>query len=81
MWLDPGETTTVVLELGERAFAYWQPETDRPAPDPAAAAIPMFVTPESVPSGWRVDPGAYDLHIGRSSADIAHVAEVAITGS
>jgi beta-glucosidase len=21
---------------------------------------------------WRVDPGTYELHVGRSSADIAH---------
>jgi hypothetical protein len=22
--------------------------------------------------GWRIDPGRYELHLGRSSADIAH---------
>ncbi len=26
--------------------------------------------------GWRVDPGTYELHVGRSSADIAHVVSV-----
>jgi beta-glucosidase len=26
--------------------------------------------------GWRVDPGRYELHVGRSSADIAHVVSV-----
>ena len=25
---------------------------------------------------WRVDPGTYELHLGRSSADIAHVVSV-----
>jgi beta-glucosidase len=25
---------------------------------------------------WRVDPGTYELHVGRSSADIAHVVSV-----
>jgi beta-glucosidase len=29
--------------------------------------------------GWRVDAGAYALRIGRSSAEIAHVIEVAVT--
>ncbi|MGH8478398.1 MAG: fibronectin type III-like domain-contianing protein [Gammaproteobacteria bacterium] len=33
VWLDPGETATVSLELDERAFAYWQPG------DPDWAAI------------------------------------------
>ena len=54
VWLDPGETTTVRLELDARAFAYW----DLAAP------------------GWRVDPGSYELHVGRSSADIAQVVSV-----
>jgi beta-glucosidase len=27
-------------------------------------------------TGWRVDPGAYELHVGRSSADIAHVLSI-----
>jgi beta-glucosidase len=52
--LDPGEQTTVTLELDERAFAYWDP--------PA--------------SGWRVDPGTYEVRVGRSSAEIAHVVSV-----
>jgi beta-glucosidase len=26
--------------------------------------------------GWRTDPGTYELHVGRSSADIAHVVSV-----
>ncbi len=79
VWLDPGERATVSLELGERAFAYWQPETDRPAPDPLTAGVPFFTTPDAPAPGWRVDPGTYDLHVGRSSTDIAHVAEVSVT--
>ncbi|HZP29614.1 MAG TPA: glycoside hydrolase family 3 C-terminal domain-containing protein [Acidimicrobiia bacterium] len=57
VWLDPGETGTVTLELdGERAFASW---------DPASA-------------GWVVEPGVYELHVGRSAADIAHVVPVTV---
>jgi hypothetical protein len=29
-------------------------------------------------SGWQVDPGRYELHIGRSSADIAHVVPIRV---
>jgi hypothetical protein len=28
--------------------------------------------------GWRVDAGEYVLHVGRSSADIAHVVAVEV---
>ena len=27
-------------------------------------------------TGWRVDPGTYELHVGRSSVDVAHVVSV-----
>jgi hypothetical protein len=30
--------------------------------------------------GWRIDPGRYELHVGRSSAAIDHVLPVEITG-
>ena len=59
--LDPGEPTTVALELDERAFAYWDPGDPR--------------TDDATP-GWRVDPGTYTLHVGRSSADITRVLTV-----
>jgi beta-glucosidase len=49
--LEPGESETVVFELDERAFAYWN-------------------------SGWRVDPGVYRIHAGRSSRDIRLSEEV-----
>ena len=29
-------------------------------------------------AGWTIDAGTHQLHIGRSSADIAHVVEVEI---
>ncbi len=59
--LDPGEQTTITLALDERAFAYWDPG------DPRA---------DDATPGWRVDPGTYTLHVGRSSADITSVLTV-----
>ncbi len=85
VWLDPGETTTVTLELdAERAFAYWDPG-DR-TPDGAArgpAGIPELGGGPSrwrprAEAGWAVDPGDYELHVGRSAADIAHVVRVTV---
>jgi beta-glucosidase len=78
--LDPGETATVTFELTDRAFACWDPG------DPAwnslrsrAAVSPMIVDERRPASGrWHVEPGAYELQIGRSSADIAQVVGVTV---
>jgi beta-glucosidase len=59
--LDPGEQAIATLNLDERAFAYWDPG------DPRA--------PDAVP-GWRVDPGTYTIHVGRSSADLTHTVAI-----
>jgi hypothetical protein len=83
VWLDPGETTTVTFELSDRAFACWDPG------DPAwnalrerAAVSPMIVDEPRPGSGrWLVEPGAYELHIGRSSAAIDHVSPLRVTAS
>ena len=78
VWLDAGETATVELELDARAFAYWDPgDPDWPALREriAQTPFPADLDPATSP-GWRVDPGRYELHVGRSSADIAHVLEV-----
>jgi hypothetical protein len=75
----------VKIDLTERSFAYWDvadtewPElldrnegTDR---DASAAALHR---PEA---GWYVDPGVYEIHVGRSSADISGRVEVDVEGS
>ncbi len=81
VWLDPGETATVEITLDERSFAYWDPglpERDELAV--RATAVPMAgARGEARPPGWRVDPGRYELHLGTSSAAIAHVAAVEVT--
>jgi beta-glucosidase len=82
VWLDPGESTTVSLDLDERAFAFWDPGDPEWAElqERLARAMPLPVGRDASRGqrGWRVDDGRYDLHIGRSSADIAHVVPVTI---
>jgi beta-glucosidase len=77
--LEPGESATVTLELDERAFAYWDPgDPGWPALAPRLAASPLVrIDPRRrTEGGWRVDPGRYELHVGRSSADVSHVVEL-----
>jgi len=81
--LDPGETTTVTFELSDRAFASWDPG------DPAwnslrsrASVSPMIVDEPRPTSGrWHVEPGTYELRVGRSSASIDHVSPLRVTSS
>ena len=72
--LEPGETTEVELELGRRAFARWDPANpDLGRLTERLAGFPMVqVPPHPSASGWVVDPGTYEIGIGRSSADVAH---------
>jgi beta-glucosidase len=79
--LDPGETATVRIELDDRAFAYWDGgQPDRDAIAARATALPMRRPSGPAPTpGWQMDPGCYELHVGRSSAAIDHVLPVEIT--
>ena len=78
--LAPGETTTVTLTLDERAFAWWD------VGDEARAAVhdrlPLRPPDDGRPvrtAGWRVDPGAYGLRIGRSADAIDHDVPVEVS--
>jgi beta-glucosidase len=81
VWLDPGETATVELVLDDRAFAYWDPGTpERDELARRASVVPMTGRRGPAPEpGWRIDRGPYELHIGTSSAAIAHVVPVEVT--
>jgi beta-glucosidase len=80
VWLDPGEAATVAFELTDRAFACWDPGD--PAWEslrPRAAVSPMIKDePRPTEGRWHVEPGPYELHIGRSSADIARIVSVTV---
>jgi len=84
VWLDPGESTTVTLELGDRAFAYWDSGdaiyADLVArPGGVTAAVPSGGGKDRrQKAGWYLDAGGYALHIGRSSAETAHVCNVTV---
>jgi len=79
--LDPGEKTTVEINLGPRAFAYYDvadPDWEtlsHGGPVPAEAGHQRRTTP-----GWYVDPGDYRVVVGRSSADFTGAAVVSLTG-
>jgi beta-glucosidase len=78
--LAPGEAAEVVLELNERAFAHWDngnPEHEHLAARMTEAGA-FAVTGQTTEPGWRVDPGEYVLHIGRSLADIAYTVSVEV---
>jgi hypothetical protein len=78
--LQPGETATARLELDARAFAAWDPgDPELPALRERLSASPL-VDVEERPErgGWRVQPGLHALHVGRSSADVAHVVQVEV---
>jgi beta-glucosidase len=77
--LAPGETKTVTLTLNDRSFAHW----DRGSGQRAAlkTRLPfadMMAESAARTPGWRVVPGDHVVHIGRSSADIAHTATVSV---
>ncbi len=70
--LDPGESTVVELALDDRSFAYWDPgQADWETIRERAATLFRRRAAERRPSGWQVDPGRYEVLVGRSSADIA----------
>jgi hypothetical protein len=84
--LDPGETRSVSLELNERSFAYYDiADTDWESlrtrmPGSVFHHGPVPPPLHRTEAGWYVDSGTYQLLVGRSSADISHTVEVAVTG-
>jgi beta-glucosidase len=71
--LDPEQSTVVELDLDDRSFAYWDPG-QRDWSDVAgrfSQISPQLVEQERRSQGWQVDPGSYEILVGRSSTDIS----------
>ncbi len=80
--LDPGETTTVTLELDDRAFAYWDPaQPEWPELRAAqAATMPQLQQQERrTEAGWTVEPGRYDIVIANSATDLVATTSIELT--
>ena len=79
--LDPDESASVAIEFDDRSFAYWDPgDPTRAEIATRMSASPLAsrVTADLTEPGWRVDPGTYSVHIGRSSADLAHTVDIEV---
>jgi beta-glucosidase len=78
--LSPGESGVVRLVLSDRAFSYWDPGTIETQSLKARMPLGNMVNAASAgrAAGWRIDPGPYVLHVGRSSADIAWTVPVTV---
>jgi beta-glucosidase len=75
VWLEPGQTETVQLQLGDRAFAYWDPATSETAYLQErlgdGAVVPAgSSTGWREKAGWYEDPGEHKVHLARSAADV-----------
>jgi beta-glucosidase len=79
--LEAGESGVVSLDLSDRSFSYWDPGTEETLRLRARTPIGAMVNAaagSARPAGWRIDPGEYELHVGRSSADIAWTTPVTV---
>jgi beta-glucosidase len=80
--LEPGETQTVTLTLGARAFAYWDPtDVGWPEREHRLRQFQPFgglTAARRTEPGWYIDAGDHELRIGRSSRDVAHTLVVTV---
>ena len=72
--LDPGESAEVSIDLGQRAFAYYDPGdptwVERSIRVPVAAGGGRHGPGHRGQPGWYADPGFYRLLLGASASDI-----------
>jgi beta-glucosidase len=77
LWLEAGDETVARLQLDDRSFAYWFPGDALPLDVDDKLRMPLVRhVRDDTPPGWRIDPGRYRLHVGRSSLAIDHVVEI-----
>jgi beta-glucosidase len=79
--IQPGQSATATIELGARAFAYFDPGDPDFAAMNDAMPVPTGVGKERrTEPGWYVEPGHYRVHAARSSADLVHTVEIELVG-
>ncbi|HJO80287.1 MAG TPA: glycoside hydrolase family 3 C-terminal domain-containing protein [Acidimicrobiales bacterium] len=82
--LRPGEASEVEIQLGHRAFAYYDPGdptwVDRSEHLPVAAGGGGSGPGHRPKPGWYADPGDYEICLGASSRDIRKVIPVHLVG-
>jgi beta-glucosidase len=78
--LEPGASTVVELRLDDRSFAYWDPgQADWEQVAARFTQISQQIAAhDRRPPGWQVDPGGYEILVGRSSSDIVGRARVEV---
>ena len=70
VWLDPGKSTVVDLQLDDRSFAYWDPgqhDWDKVA-ERVGTVTAHFLAESRRSAGWQLDSGRFEVVVGRSSA-------------
>lgn len=73
--LEAGQSHTINLKLNARSFSYWDPGNPGHE-ERLARAYSSQLTSDHRQSGWYLDAGVYELHIGRSIETIDHVVHV-----
>jgi beta-glucosidase len=72
--LAPGETRAAEIVLDDRSFAYWNPgQRERSEIEARLGGnriAALTATSDRRERGWQIDPGDYDVLIGRSSEHI-----------
>lgn len=83
--LDPGEHAEVTVVLDYRAFAAYEPgRPDYAQIEPVIRDVAGMISagrplPSPRPPGWVVDPGDYEIRIGRSCMDVAGRARLTLS--
>jgi len=75
--LAPGESQTVVIELGPRSFAHWDPanqdhvEAHKRLAGSGSGVGLSGGSSDTTEPGWYVEAGDYTLNVAKSIADVA----------
>lgn len=76
--LDPGDSVDVVIELGPRSFAHWDPGDRYRSPIRPLPTGERSIVDDSAPGRWVVEPGPYEIRVASSSTRIDSAAILTI---